>query len=92
MMQRVDDAEVGFSGGGEDAQHVRNAVICLRNDLDAIPDLAALGDEIGVWVDKEECGERFFVSDVCHLYLRSFPKIITTSAGICKQVRRKMRV
>src|SRR5262245_10352740 len=52
-MQRVEDAKPGCPRGIQDPQHVRHAVVFLRNTFQAIPELASFGDEIVVWIDHE---------------------------------------
>src|SRR5262249_41568669 len=66
MVEGVEDAETGVSRGGEDAEHIRNALIGLGNGLDAVPDLAAFGDEIVIGIDYEKRGEILFVSGFPH--------------------------
>ena len=65
-MQRVEDAEVCLSCGIQDLTHVRDALVGLGNTLQAIPCLAALGNEIVVWIDHNETGEALFV---CHVVM-----------------------
>jgi hypothetical protein len=54
-MQRVEHAKPGSPRGIQDLQHVRDATIGLRDTAQAIPDLAALGNEIVVRVDHQKC-------------------------------------
>src|SRR6516162_5588044 len=46
MMQGIKNTKPRLPASIHDVQHVRNAVICLCNILDAIPYFASLGNEI----------------------------------------------
>ena len=63
-MQRVENADVCLSCGIEDLTHVRNALVCFGNTLQPIPYLAALGNEIVVWINNNKTGEVLLVRHV----------------------------
>src|SRR5262249_36693836 len=54
MVHRVEDAEPSFPCGGDELEHMSDGMGCCRNALDAVPDLAAFGDEIVVRVNQQE--------------------------------------
>src|SRR5215813_10085910 len=54
MVHRVEDAEPSLPCGGHELKHMRDAMRCCRNVLDAVPYFAAFGDEIVVRVNHEE--------------------------------------
>ena len=49
----------------KDLCHMRNALVAFSNTLDAIPYLAALGNEIVVRVDHNKSGDLVVVSQFC---------------------------
>src|SRR5215510_1645721 len=67
MMQRIEDAELRLSRRIEDLHHMRNALVGFTNALQALPQFAAHGNEIVVWVDHEKCTDRFFELRICHV-------------------------
>ena len=52
-MERIEHAQLRVPRRTEDRGHVRNAVIGFCHTLQALPDLAALGDEIVIGVDHQ---------------------------------------
>src|SRR5262245_29404124 len=51
MMHGIEDAELHCARGIQDPQLVGNAVVWFSDSFDAVPDLAALGDEVVVGID-----------------------------------------
>jgi hypothetical protein len=43
MMHRIDNAHASHPRGRQQLQQMRDAIVCLCDALDAIPELAALG-------------------------------------------------
>ena len=58
-MHRVEDMDACSSGGIEHLLHVGNTIVRFGDRLDAIPDLAALGNEIVVRIDDDHCSDLF---------------------------------
>src|SRR5215813_13581188 len=56
-MHRIEDAQARATRSIQDLQRVWNAIVCFGDSLNAIPDLAALGNEIIVRIDNQECGD-----------------------------------
>src|SRR5271166_2514522 len=56
-MQRVENPDIGRAGGVEDLAHVRDTLVGFGDGLQAVPNFAALGNEIVVRIDHEEAGE-----------------------------------
>src|SRR5262245_4526608 len=54
MMHRVEHPKPRLSRGVQDLQHMRNAVVRLRDPLNARPELAALGDEVVVRINHQK--------------------------------------
>jgi hypothetical protein len=65
-MQRIEDANAGTSRCIEDLLHVRNALVGFGDVLQAIPHLAAFGDEVVVRVDHQQAGDALVVGNVGH--------------------------
>src|SRR5262249_44877182 len=63
-MQRVEDAKPRGPRRFRDLCHVRNAIIGLGDALHAIPELAALGNEIVVGVDYEKSSAFLLIHSV----------------------------
>jgi hypothetical protein len=63
-MQRMENADVRFSRGIEDLQHMRNAMIGFGDALQAIPYLASLGNEIVVRIDHQESSDVLVIRHV----------------------------
>src|SRR5690349_13693953 len=63
MMQCVENAKSRLPCCIQNLQHMRNTLIRLCNGLEAIPYLAAIGNEIVVRVDHKQCGHCLVV---CH--------------------------
>src|ERR1700728_4127473 len=64
VMQRVEHLNVGIARGLEDLTHVPDTPIGLGNSLEAVPDLAALGNEVVVRVNHHQAGD---ASAIFHL-------------------------
>ena len=60
----IEDLKLCLPCGVQHLQHVRNAIVGFRYGPDAGPHLAALGDEVVVRIDHQECGE---MPIVCHV-------------------------
>src|SRR5919108_1013271 len=57
MVQCVKDPKLSLARGIQNLQHVRNAAVRLCDSLDARPYLAALGNEVVIWIDHQKCGD-----------------------------------
>ena len=73
MMQRIEDAKLRLPRRLQDLQHMRNTLICFCNSLQAIPDLASLGNEIVVRIDHQKCGDLFVKLQICHVFFSYAP-------------------
>src|SRR5215469_9091560 len=88
VMQRIKNTNPRLPGSSHDIQHVRNAVICFCDILDAIPYFASLGNEIVVWIDDDKRRVLFFKVPLCHA-LRGPPRLTSSCQaarfgnGIC---------
>ena len=65
-MRHIEDPKLRLPRGIQHLQHVRNAVIRFGNSANAVPYLAALGNEVVVGIDHKKCGDFPLVSDFCH--------------------------
>jgi len=66
-MQRIDDAKLRLPRSIHDLQHMRNAIVCLCNSLQAIPYFASPGNEIVVRIDDQKCSDLFVELQICHV-------------------------
>ena len=66
MMQRIEHAKLGFPRSIQDLQHMRNAVICFCNTLQANPYFTSLGNEIVIWVDEEKRSDLLVEFQIFH--------------------------
>src|SRR4029077_5588285 len=66
-MHRVEDTQPCATRTIQDSQHVRNALVGFGHSLNAIPDLAALGNEIVVRIDHQECSDRRVKLQISHV-------------------------
>src|SRR5262245_47376377 len=66
MMHCVEDAKLRFPRGVEDLQHIRNAAIRLRDSPHAVPELAALGNEVVIGIDHQKCSKLRVVCQLRH--------------------------
>src|SRR5262249_26841307 len=57
MMHCIEDPKFRLPRDVEDLQHIRNAAIRLRYSPNAVPELAALGNEIVIGIDHQECSK-----------------------------------
>jgi hypothetical protein len=65
-MQRIEDAKSGFAGRVENLGHMGNTIVRFCNGLQAIPYLAAVGNEIVVRVNHQDASELLLVCHLCH--------------------------
>jgi hypothetical protein len=65
MMQSIEDAKPRLPRRIQDLEHVRKTTNRFRDRLQAIPDLAALGNEIVVRIDHQKCSA---LPVMCHLH------------------------
>src|SRR4051794_22336319 len=56
MMQGVEDLNVGVARRPQDLTHVLDAAVGFGNSFQAVPYLAALGDEVVVRIDHDQAG------------------------------------
>ena len=63
MMHRIEDPKLRLPRGIQDFQHVGNAVVRFGNSPDARPYLAALGNEVVIWIDHQKRSDLLVV---CH--------------------------
>src|SRR4029453_1449720 len=66
MMQRIEDAKPRLPRRMQNLQHMRNTTIRFCDSLQAIPCLAALGNEIVIRIDHQKCSELLVVWHVHH--------------------------
>src|SRR5262249_35053602 len=66
VMHGVEDPKFRLARGIQDLQHVWNAVVRFGDGFDAWPDLAALGNEIVVWIDYQKGSDLLFIVYCCH--------------------------
>src|SRR5262245_9231392 len=64
-MQRIKDAHFRFPCRIQHIQHVRNTAIRFCNSLKAMPQLAAIGNEVVIRIDHQKSGKVFFI---CHFF------------------------
>src|SRR5215510_9497203 len=57
MMQCIEDPKLRLPRGVEDLQHIRNAAIRLRDSPNAVPELAAFGNEVVIGIDHQKCSK-----------------------------------
>src|SRR5262245_2162238 len=74
MMHRIENAQPNLSRSRQQLQHMRDAVICLCNTLDAIPELAALGYEIVIGIDEEKPSNLLFKLQLGHAFPPAHPR------------------
>ena len=61
MMQRIENAKFRLPRSIQDLQHVSNTIIGFGYVLQAIPYLAALGNEVVVGIDHKKCSDFLLV-------------------------------
>src|ERR1700722_16246960 len=66
-MHRVEHPDTSFSRCFKKPLHMRNTLIPLGDALYAIPDLAALGNEVVIRIDQDNSGDLFLISQLCHV-------------------------
>jgi hypothetical protein len=72
MVQRIKDAKPRLTRDSQNLQHMRYAIICSRNALYAVPYLTALGNEIVVWIDDQQCSDLYRTLNLsCFFYRES---------------------
>src|SRR5262245_25472791 len=57
MMHCIEDPKLRLPRGVEDLQHIRNAAIRLGDSPNAVPELAAFGDEVVIGIDHQKCSK-----------------------------------
>ena len=65
-MRHIEDTKLRLPRRIQDLQHMRNAVIRFGNSPNAVPYLAAFGNEIVVGIDHKKRSDVSVVSDFCH--------------------------
>src|SRR5215813_6079240 len=66
MMHCIEDPKFRLPRGVEDPQHIRNAAISLSDSPNAVPELAALGNEVVIGIDHQKCSKLRVVYQLCH--------------------------
>src|SRR5262245_56678676 len=66
MMHCIEDAKLRLPRGIEDLQHIRNAAIRLRDSPNAIPELAAFGNEVVIRINHQKCSELLVIHQLRH--------------------------
>src|SRR5262245_11373911 len=75
MMHCIEDAKLSLPRGVEDLQHIRNAAIRLRDSPNAVPELAAFGNEIVIGIDYQKCSKLRVVCQLRHRLAQVLPVI-----------------
>jgi hypothetical protein len=75
-MQRVKDADAGATRSTEDLAHVRNALVGFRNSFEALPNLAAFGNEIVVRINHHQARAVLVIDHVVHLFTATTPSAV----------------
>ena len=74
-MQRIEDAKLRLSRSIQDLLHMRKAIVCFRNGLQAIPYFASLGNDIVGRIDHKKCNELLVLCYLCHVsFQRSYAR------------------
>src|SRR5262249_408037 len=65
-MQRIKNSKPRLTCTGQDLQHLVNAVVDLRDPLQAIPKFASFRNKIVVGINHNECSDLFFIGHTRH--------------------------
>src|SRR5262245_31401138 len=66
MMHRIEDPKLRLPRGLQNLEHIGNAAIRLRDSPNAVPELAALGNEVVIGIDHQKCSKLRVVYQLRH--------------------------
>ncbi len=66
-MHRIENPDTGLSRRFKNLLHMRNTLVPFGDGLYAIPDLAALGNEVVIRIDQDKSGDLFLISQLRHV-------------------------
>src|SRR5262249_3449368 len=65
-MRRIEYAKARPPRRLENFRHIGNTRVCFCNDLEAVPHLSSLGNEIVEGIDHQKCSQLLVVCEICH--------------------------